>query len=262
MLLLLIVTTGCNSDAKSTKNSGNEMTQNCLDLYDKFLKGEISVSSESNQSSKIDINQLFQLDENDNKYTMFDSNHNGIPELHLSSMREYIILECINDKLRIIYSGSGYESLLNNGALLYSRTGGAPEHISYMYTELDADDITFEKYNTMNDNSDDDLYLFEDDEVTKSDFDAKTNKYLSTESDLIIWSNYRTFLAEKQPYTIATATFSQDNIKIEYPQIKGIEYKSKNSRGKFILQWKILRGIRSEKIFINLFTMFSPFSCL
>jgi len=53
--------------------------------------------------------------------------------------------------------------------------------------------ITRNEYH-LNDNSDDDLYLFEDDEVTKSEFDAKTNKYLSAESDLIIWSDYLTFL--------------------------------------------------------------------
>ena len=198
VLLIFIVTTGCNSDAKSTKNSDKDKTQNCFNLYNRFLSGEISVSSKSDKSNKIDINQLFQQDENYNKFTVFDCNHNGIPELHLSSMREYMIIECVNKKLSIIYSGSGYEKLLNNGALLYSQTGGAPEHISYMFTELDTYNnivqITFEKYNTLNDNSDDDLYLFEDDEVTKSEFDAKTNKYLSAESDLIIWSDYLTFL--------------------------------------------------------------------
>lgn len=201
ILLILIFTTGCHADSKITNNSKKEIPQDCYNLYYSFLKGEISASSADNESNEIDIYQLFQLDENYNKYTMFDANQNGITELHLSSIRGYIIIECINNKLEIIYSGSGYERLLNNGALLYSRAGGAPEHITYMYTKLDSDNnivqITFEKYNTMNDNSDDDLYLFKDEEVTKSVFDNKTKEYLSAESDFIIWSDYWTFLVEQ-----------------------------------------------------------------
>lgn len=200
MLLIMILTTGCLENAKTVSDSENEINQNCFKLYSGFLNGEIGVSSDTEDTSEIDIKQLFRQDENYNKYTMFDSNHNGVPELHLSSMREYMILESIKGKLTIIYSGSGYEKLLNNGALLYSRPGGASEHISYIYTELNLNDkitqIAFEKYNTLNDNVDDDMYLFDGSEVIKSDFDTKTKKYLSVESGLIIWSDYWVYLVE------------------------------------------------------------------
>ncbi|WP_066498982.1 hypothetical protein [Abyssisolibacter fermentans] len=201
MLIVLICTTGCFEGAKATNNCKSDIIQNCLNKYYEFLSGEISLSSDGNENSKIDIYDIFFLDENYNKYTLFDSNHNGVPELHLSSMREYIILECVNDELDIIYSGSGYETLLSNGALLYIRSGGGPEHISYAYTKLDANNniiqITFTKYNTKNDEEDDDLYLFEDVEVSRSEFDEKTKNYLNINSDMIIWSDYWTFLVEK-----------------------------------------------------------------
>lgn len=209
MMLTLIFTAGCQASAKASKNSGNQIMENCIEMYNEFLNGEISVSSDTDESSvssnteegsKINIYDLFLLDENYNKFTFFDANQNGIPELHLSSMREYRILECIDNELKIIYSGTGYDMLLNNGALLYSRSGGAPEHISYKYTELDADNnivqITFEKYNTLNEKDEDDLYLFEDEEITKKEFEERTKKYLTVDSDLIIWSDYWTFLVE------------------------------------------------------------------
>lgn len=196
ILIVMICTTNCTTSAKSTKNSENDIIQNCLDKYYKFLNGEISANSDDS----IKIDDIFYLGENYNKFTCFDSNHNGIPELHLSSMRDYIILECINGTLKVIYSGTGYETLLNNGGILYTRNGGAPEHISHAYTELDSNNnvtkITFEKYNTMNNKKDDDLYLFENKEVSKSEFDKKTKKYLNINSDLIIWSDYWTFLVE------------------------------------------------------------------
>ncbi|GAB6108136.1 hypothetical protein [Fusibacter bizertensis] len=210
LLMILMISTGCRADVSaiggSEKENGNENGKenekvlSSYDLYNRFLKGEISASLTSDENSKMDINQLFSLDENYNKYTLFDANHNGVPELHLSSMRGYTILEDSGDTLTVIYSGSGYEKLLNNGALLYTRKGGAPEHVSYIYKELDIENniaqVNFEKYNTDNESDDDDQYLFEGNEVSKSDFEEKTGSYLSMESDLILWSDYWTFLVE------------------------------------------------------------------
>lgn len=53
--------------------------------------------------------------------------------MHLSSMRVYKMLEYDIEKLDVIYSGTGYDTLLNNGAMLYYRTGTSPEHVSYGY---------------------------------------------------------------------------------------------------------------------------------
>jgi hypothetical protein len=168
-------------------------------MYYKFLNGEIDLSEKDNENNMIDINDIFDLNENYNKYTLFDSNHNGIPELHLSSMREYIIIECDDNELEVIYSGTGYETLLNNGAILYSRSGGGPTHTTYEYTELEAGNIStvnFSKYSTDNDDATDDLYLFEDIEVSKDDFDEKTKEYLNVGMEDILWSDYWTFLLE------------------------------------------------------------------
>ncbi len=200
-LFLMVVSVGCIVEDGKIHSDENGTTQNLLRLYDSFLNGEICANLDGNgeESSEINIEELFLRDEKCNKYTIFDSNRNGIPELHLSSMREYLILEPNREKLSIIYDGSGYEKLLNSGALLYLRPGGGPEHISYKYTELDADhNITqssFEKYNTMNDNDGDDLYVFEGKRVTRNEYDTKTKKFLSEGSDLIIWSDYGAFFS-------------------------------------------------------------------
>lgn len=200
ILIIMVCGTGFCVHAETTKSGKADKIGNCLNKYYKFLNGEISASKSGNGNSKIDISDIFLLDENYNKFTFFDSNHNGIPELHLSSMREYDIIECINDKLVIIYSGTGYDKLLNNGALLYTRSGGGPENISYVYTELGSNNkivrTNFSKY-SKNNNGKYDLYLFKDKQVSKSEFDKKTKNFLNINSDLIIWSDYWTFLAEK-----------------------------------------------------------------
>lgn len=199
ILIILICTTVISACAKKTDNNKSYMIQNCLNKYYEFLSNKINAIDNTN--NLVYIHDIFLLEENYNKYTLFDSNRNGIPELHLSSMRAYIIIECDNDELVIIYSGSGYEKLLNNGALLYTRSGGGPEHISYIYTEICSDNnivqTEFSKYNTNNDDEDDDLYLFEDTEVPKAEFDEKTKEYLNINSDMVIWSDYWTFLTEK-----------------------------------------------------------------
>jgi hypothetical protein len=203
VFVLMICTTSFSSSAITAKNDKSNIIQNDLNKYYQFLSGEL-IATDSDKNI-VNINDIFSLDENYNKYTFFDSNNDGIPELQLSSMEEYDIIECINDKLVIIYTGTGYDKLLNNGALLSTRNGGAPEHISYIYTKLGTnnkiDQIEFEKYNTSNNNPKDDLYLFEGKKVSKNEFNKKTNGYLNINSDLIIWSDYWTFLAEKNMKT-------------------------------------------------------------
>lgn len=53
---------------------------------------------------------------------------------------------------------------------------------------------------------------------------------------------------EKQPYTIVTAIFSQDNIKIEYPQIKGLEDKSKEKVINDLIKNDLLKNEVEEPI--------------
>jgi hypothetical protein len=80
-----------------------------------------------------------------------------------------------------------------------TRYGGAPDHISYKYTELDSENnifqITFEKYNGDYE-GDYDFFLLDGVEVTKSEYDEIAEKYLNIGSDSIIWSDYWTFLCE------------------------------------------------------------------
>lgn len=200
ILIALIFSIGSSSDVKMVDDLDKkiEITPNYIDLYQSFLEGKFHAD---NQGEIISINEVFLSNENYNRFTLFDSNGNGIPELHLSSMRAYLVIECQDDRLIVVYSGSGYDNLLNNGAILYIREGGGPEHISYRYTKLGVDNkvtqVSFEKYNTQDDLVDD-VYLYEDKEVDKKEFDEKTRVYLTIGSDEINWLDYWQYLIQKK----------------------------------------------------------------
>lgn len=209
-LALFLLLSGCALNVSEVDNveSTEDTELNCFSVYNDYLLSKSDASTEDNKM--IGINDIFNIDENYNRYTIFDSNKNGIPELHLSSMKEYIILEFEEDELKIIYSGSGYETLLDNGALLYTRIGSGPEHISYVYTKLDKDNnitqIFFEKYNTMNEEIVDDLFLYENDEISKTEFDENVGNYLSISTEMIIWSDYWNYLVESNNYPASGGT--------------------------------------------------------
>jgi hypothetical protein len=82
----------------------------------------------------------------------------------------------------------------NDGAIFYTRVGAGPPHMTYQYEEFDfwgniVFHVDFEKYDdNMDDIYDDrDLYIFDGEEVSKEEWDALTEKYLSASTDLIKW---------------------------------------------------------------------------
>jgi len=213
LILSLFLLVGCASEVESANKNNTEISKsassdaitnnselNCFSIYSDFLMGKLDAGVEEN--NRIGIQDIFIVEENYNRFTLFDSNRNGVPELHLSTMTNYIIMEFEEDELNIVYTGSGYETLLDNGALLYTRSGGGPEHMSYMYTQLGKDNeitqISFEMYNTKNEDVNDDVYMYDDVEVTQAEFYDKVNKYLSINTEIIIWSDYWTYLVENK----------------------------------------------------------------
>ena len=72
------------------------------------------------------------------RYILFDMNGDGIPELHYRDGGIiYMIFSYYEQQVYLWYDGINYEKPLNNGAILYYRIGGAPNHDYYKYTVLD-----------------------------------------------------------------------------------------------------------------------------
>jgi len=182
------------SDANEqiTEAGYNNMPLIC---YDNFLNGNIDAEV---REETININDIF-INDNDeqikyNQYALFDMNGDGIPELHVRSVADYYIFTYKDDKVVLWYVDVAYSYPLNNGAVLYMRPGGGPTHISYQYTLFnfygeEIYQITFIKYDE-NYNEEEAMFLFDDVELSKEDWDLLTERYFSIESDLIEWITF------------------------------------------------------------------------
>lgn len=174
-------------------------------LYDKFLYGDGEVIFKDKKYSINELMNEYITEPNELCYASFDMNGDTIPELHLKSPRFYLILTAANEGLTVWHEDSVYTQPLNNRAILYERSGGGPEHISYQYSVLDFYgevllEISFEKYSPNDDgiyqeNSD---YFFEGLKLSKKDWDALTKKYLAIGCDQIKWYEYDANTALKQ----------------------------------------------------------------
>ncbi len=170
---------------KTTLNKIEEATE----IYIKFLKGDMSVND-------IDINYItIPKGEPDRhygtKYAFFDSNGDGIPELHINSARYYYILMYLNDELKIWKNLSPYPHYyaLKNGAFISHRFGAAPISDEYCYFIFNflGDEITelsFSKYDKNGDGIYDvnDEYLFDYISVSKEIWEDLTSRYLYIDS--------------------------------------------------------------------------------
>ncbi|MDR1550304.1 MAG: hypothetical protein LBT06_17200 [Hungatella sp.] len=170
-----------------------------FEAYREFLKGERNVIF---HEQTIGINKIIssemEIDRNYNaRYALFDTNGDGLPELHILSQNHYYILSFKDGNLIVWAELTPYYEQLNNRAFLHIRPGGTPLHISSIYIVMDFSGnemvrIFFEKYD-IDENGvydDNDRYFFEDVEVSKKDWDTLTEKYLSIGSDQIKWFDY------------------------------------------------------------------------
>ena len=178
-------------------NNENVKQSNCMELYKAYIKGNQSVSVGNKTYTINDMVYEYASTLEEIKYAFFDMNGDGNPELHIRTSRFYIILTCKKEELVFWCEESVYSTPLNNRAMLYIRSGGAPEHISYEYKIFDfygniAEQISFEKYDDNEDGSfgENDLYLFSDVQISKIAWDELTKKYLSISSDQIQWLDY------------------------------------------------------------------------
>jgi hypothetical protein len=169
--------------------------------YSEFLRGErLAIVTEKDASQGISEMELWDCYYSDAtfsdfQYALFDMNADNIPELHLRSTLTYAIFTYTNYELQLWYYSAGYEWPLDNSAILYTRPGGAPPHDTYQYKELDVQGniifhVIFEKYDINYDSLYDthDAYFYEGSRISKEEWDALTEPYLSATSNLIEWT--------------------------------------------------------------------------
>jgi len=128
------------------------------------------------------------------KYAFFDSNSDGIPELHIKSARQYIVFTFKNDEIVIWSSLSPYVEPLNNGAYLFTRClfAGIAEAHSYVmldYYGKEVLKINFSIVDTNQNgvNDEGDEYWFCEAGISKETYDILTKPYMTIGSDLIEW---------------------------------------------------------------------------
>lgn len=186
------------SQSSKEKSIVSEIDQ-ALESYRKLLRGEITVYY---NDRLLNISQIISSEKDtarnyNARYALFDTNEDGLPELHIRSQSHYYVLTYKSGNLAVWTELTPYYEQLNNCAFLYTRPGGTPPHIKNIYSVMNFKGeetfrISFEKYDVNQNGVYDkaDLYFFDDVEVSKEDWDTLTEKYLSIGSDQVEWFEY------------------------------------------------------------------------
>ena len=168
-----------------------QKVKQAVQMYQGFLEGERKVG-------KIDIYYLITpTNEPDRRYrtryTLVDSNGDGIPELHIRTGREYTIYSCKDNEMyefEAFFSSPGRYVPLKSGSFIYRNDIGITLGDFYYYFEMDASGncINEIKFSWLDANQnllcdDDDEFVFDGDSCTKEEWFAKTRKYLFTDED-------------------------------------------------------------------------------
>jgi hypothetical protein len=164
-------------------------TEKVINIYNEFLRGNIVVE-------EVDINYItIPTGEPDKryetKYAFFDSNGDGIPELHINSGRYYYIFTVTGNDLIIwkLLSPNPPYYALDNGAFISRRYGSGPMSDEYFYIIVDFSgnevfSLRFSKYdknaNGFYDKNDE--YLFDGVSVTKEIWEGLTKRYFFTDA--------------------------------------------------------------------------------
>ena len=157
-------------------------------LYEEFLVGKRKARWEN---SMIHIDDVFQGNDME-QYSFFDMNHDGTPELLVRRVGDCYILTYRDNEL-VVWNCLGYTmEPLNNGAVRSMRPGGANTTTNYAYIIYDfcGNEQLRISFNTSITNEGKSIYLFEEVEVSKEQWEALTEKYFSIGSDKIKWIPY------------------------------------------------------------------------
>lgn len=162
-----------------------------LHHYERFLQGE---ESANDGQETIDIDFITKPTGEPDKhysseYVFWDSDRDGIPELHVRSARYYFIIKYQNGELEVWKELSRNYDLLNNGALLETYEFSVPRYETYTYVIAapDGSDAWKLQFSTFDANcnythDEYDEYYFAGIQVTKEQWEALAERYLTIES--------------------------------------------------------------------------------
>ena len=193
VLLLSLVACG-NRKTQSVETQASVEKQ----LFQQFLDGDIPAYDKSGVEKLLYGYLIFDVNQNPYTYAFFDVAKDGITELCIWQYPEQYFFQVKDGQVHHWYTETkSYTHLLNNGAFLFERHGAAPTNIRYEYYELDANaQVTFSVEFSWWDGATveqgkvyPDSYLLDGKEVTKAEYDAKTEKYLSIGKNQILWYN-------------------------------------------------------------------------
>ena len=131
------------------------------------------------------------------EYTFFDSDGDGLQELHVRSDRYYYVIDCESATLSVWKTMYPTTEILNNGDYLYTHIGGAPLHHDYEYfmTNQEGEDIFSVSFSWYDDNLNGevdraDVFLKEGIEISYEEWEEIEEKYLEIGTDEISWISF------------------------------------------------------------------------
>ena len=188
-LLLLCLSTGCGTPASQVQA-----------LYQQFMDGNLLAVDKDGEAKPLSAYfEWVWADREEYSYTYIDMTGDGVEELCIHQSPSMCFFTVKDGELYFWHGEyTLYTRLLNNGAFLWERHGGAPTHIRYEYKELDADakvkhSVTFAWYDGATvepEKTYPDTYLFDEQEVSKEEYEERTKTYLSIGSDNLIWTEH------------------------------------------------------------------------
>ena len=188
-------------------------------IYNRFLFGQETAFNENDVAKHIED---YFLDENLKEnycYAYFDMTGDKLPELCIDTDIEMYFFTIKDGELYHWHTETNtYSKLLNNGAFLMERHGGAPDHINYEYYELDknakrsfsfsfswwekatADGIEFYEINGV--------------EVSEREYNRKTKKYLKIGDDKIKWYSINENIEEAFDMVFSLSNSTYSNLRV------------------------------------------------
>ncbi len=169
--------------------------------YTDFLSGKLPFINDKGEETYITDFNFFG---EETAYALYDMNGDSNPELLVNMSPELHIFTLADNMVKLWRSDTAYSSRpLNNGAILYERHGGGPEHINYIYYVPDfygntKYEISFSYWESDGENPE--WYDINGEEVSKEAYDAVTKPILLIGDNKIEWKLINDKPSEKNEF--------------------------------------------------------------
>ena len=189
LFLSIILCSSCKYEDQKTSEGSVE------NLYTAFLNNEATAVDYETENS-ISVTDIFDDEEDLNEYVVFDIDGDNESELVLKSLRFFYVIKDKDNRLKVIYAGTGYDDLLNDGSILATVHQTGPDHFMYTHRVFDIHGLFSENtYEQYDDNCDgqydgEDLYFFNRNRIEYDSYIRMLNSILDIGTDQISWSTF------------------------------------------------------------------------